>query len=137
MKISTLICSIVLMAALSSCSSRKDFLFSPVVPAAKGHVKIDKDRKQNYNIRILIENLSEAKRVTSHNSTYVVWMDTPTDTKRIGQIVNSKKNIITKTRIASLQAKSSTRPTRIFITAEDNANKQKPEANIVLSTENF
>ena len=125
-----------LIVTMTSCSSKKDFILSPVVPAAKGHVLIDKDKNENYSIRIQIMNLPEAVRVTSHNSTYVVWMETSDDTKKIGQIVSSK-GLLSKTPKASLETRTAFKPTKIFITAEKNGNLQHPESEVVISTERF
>jgi hypothetical protein len=127
----------ILSLSVLSCATKKDFLLSSVVPAARGYVKIDTDKNKNYNIKVVIENLAEVERLASKNSTYVVWMDTrDNDTKNLGQIKSSRK-VMSKRLKASLETKSAFKPSRIFITAEDDADVQYPVAQVVLSTEKF
>ena len=127
----------ILSLSVLSCATKKDFLLSSVVPAARGYVKIDNDKNKNYNIKVIIENLAEVERLASRNSSYVVWMETmDNETKNLGQIKSARK-AMSKRLKASLETKSSFKPSRIFITAEDNADIQYPVAQVVLSTEKF
>lgn len=128
--------TIILLSVLSY-ATKKDFLLSSMVPAARGYVKIDTDKNKNYNIKVVIENLAEVERLASRNSTYVVWMDTwDNDTKNLGQI-KSSRHVMSKRLKASLETKSAFKPSRIFITAENDADVQYPVAQVVLSTEKF
>lgn len=136
-QISVFISIVMLGFLLNSCATKKDFLLSSVVPAARGYVKIDRDKNKNYIINVVINNLAEAKRLASEDSKYVVWMDTKdNDTKNLGQI-KSSTGFLSKRLKASLQATTPYKPGRIFITAEDDADVQYPVAQVVLSTEKF
>jgi hypothetical protein len=122
---------------LSSCARKISFQNSSIVPAARGDVKVKKDNNNNYNIQISLSDLAEPKRLQPSRNTYVVWMETASNTtKNIGQI-NSSTGFLSGKLKASFETVSSTKPTKIFLTAEDDASIQYPGAQVVLSTENF
>lgn len=119
-----------------SCSRKIAFQTSSVVPAAEGTVKVKKDNNNNYHIEVEIINLAEPSRLQPVKKTYVVWMETDQDVaKNIGQ-VNSSTSFLSKRLKASFDAVSAIKPTRIFITAEDDGTVQYPGMQ-VLSTGNF
>lgn len=121
----------------SSCAKKIPFLNSSVVPAARGTVKIDRDKNHNYVIKLDITNLAEVSRLTPPKTAYVVWMDASKNmTKNIGQIESSTKTFSDKLE-ATFVSTSSAKPTKIYITAEDNANAQYPSSQIVLATKEF
>jgi hypothetical protein len=137
MKSKLLIANLLIILLLASCAIKKNFLLSPVVPAARGNVRIETDKNKNYTIKVRIYNLAEAERVTSHKSTYVVWMETADqEIRNIGQIKSTKK-FMSKAMVASLETKSAYKPVKIFLTAEDNSGSKTPDNQIVLSTERF
>jgi hypothetical protein len=108
-----------------------------VVPAARGSVKVKKDKNKNYSIDVSLYNLAEVKRLDPPKQTYVVWMETDGQrTKNIGQI-KSAQTMISKKLKASLQTVSSFKPVKIFVTAEDDADVQYPGTQIILSTDSF
>jgi len=121
--------------SLDSCSSKTAFLTSQVVPAARGSVKVKKDNNHNYVIQVHLQNLAEVKRLDPPKETYVVWMTDRETTKNIGQI-KSSSNFLSKNLKASFETVSSTKPLKIFITAEEDGNTQVPGLQI-LATNNF
>lgn len=113
------------------------FNASQVVPAAQGHVKVKQDGNNNYEIQVSLKHLADSKRLTPPKETYVVWIETESNSiKNIGQI-NSSSGLISSTMKASLKAVTSFRPTSVFITAEDNANIEHPGNTVVLRTDRF
>ena len=121
-----------LIASCSSCSHKIAFLTSSVVPAARGYITVNDDKNKNYVIKVELMYLAEAKRMTPPKNTYVVWMVSNNNaTQNIGQIKT------TSSLKASFESVSSTKPTKIFITAEDDATIQYPTTAVVLSTDNF
>lgn len=107
------------------------------MPAARGYVKVDRDDNENYVIQIDIVNLAEAKRLEPTRNTYVVWIETDEQMpKNIGQL-NSSSSTFSKTLKASFKSVSSSKPTKVFITAEDDENTQYPGTQVVLSTSAF
>ena len=121
----------------NSCAKKIMFLTSSVVPAAEGTVKITKDNNKNYHIKISLSNLAAPNRLQPSKSMYVVWMETNNNpTKNIGQI-NTSTGLFGGKLKSSFETVSSSKPTKIFLTAEDDAGVQNPGTQVVLSTESF
>jgi hypothetical protein len=121
---------IAMVAFSTSCSRKMVFSTSSVVPAAQGTVKVSKDRNKNYEIKISIKNLAGVERLQPQKQTYVVWLVTiEGDMKNIGQL-SSSKNLN-----ATLKTVSSSNPSKIFITAENDPGVQYPGEQVVLSTD--
>ena len=57
-------------------------------------------------------------------------------TKNVGQL-NSSRGIMSKQLKGSFKTVSSSRPIKIFITAEDDAGIQYPGAQVILTTDKF
>ena len=113
------------------------FLSSPVVPAARGYVKVKRDIDENYLIQVKISNLAEVNRLQPSRQAYVVWMITDHEiTVNIGKIISSTTFLSTKLK-ASLKKVSSSKPIKIFITAEDEAGAQSPNEQVILTTDRF
>ncbi|MDX1954045.1 MAG: hypothetical protein SFU20_00850 [Chitinophagaceae bacterium] len=125
----------VLMLTLYACNKQMAFSTSPIVPAARGNVKIKKDKNENYAIEINISGLAEVERLQGNKKSYVVWINTPNENaKNIGQITSSTKTF-SKRLSASFQSVSTSKPTRVFITAEEDGTVEYPGNMVVLSTE--
>jgi hypothetical protein len=110
---------------------------STIVPAARGCVKVTRDRNKNYVIKVQISNLAEPERLQPPKKTYVVWMVTAENSiHNIGQL-KSKIRFITRRLRASLESLTSIKPAKIFITAEDIPDIQVPVTLATLTTGNF
>ena len=128
---------VLILFYFSSCARKINFQSSSVVPAARGDVKVKKDNNNNYSIQISLSDLAEPKRLQPSKNTYVVWMETANNaTKNIGQI-NSSTGFLSGKLKASFETVSSTKPTKIFLTAEDDASIQYPGSQVILSTNDF
>jgi hypothetical protein len=129
--------SLVMLTTLYSCAKKISFQASSVVPAAQGSVKLTKDNNNNYGIKIYLANLAEPDRLQPSKSSYVVWMETDENaTKNIGQI-NTSTGFMSGKLKASFETVSAVKPTKIFITAEDDPGIQYPGMQVVLTTEPF
>lgn len=121
----------------AGCSKKAYFQQSSVVPAARGFVKVDKDHNQNYKIELQLSNLAEVERLADAKNTYVVWMVTDNqEVKNIGQI-NSGSGMFSNKLKASFSTSSSTRPTKIFITSENDGGIQTPGDLVIMTTDSF
>lgn len=138
MKIQSRFAGILLLCLLmTSCARKIMFENSSVVPAAEGSVKVKKDKNSNYALDVSVKNLAESKRLTPPRDTYIVWIETERDgTRNIGQL-NSSNGLFSSKLKASLKTVSSYKPTRLYITAEDNGTIQFPGSQLVLSTATF
>lgn len=129
------IVAVVIMFGFSSCATKAPFLSSSVVPAAEGSIKIKEDGNRNFVISVDISNLAESQRLTPPKSFYIVWMVTDNGiTKNIGQIISSSKSISNRLK-ASFETVSSFKPTKIFITAENETEIQYPNSEVILTTD--
>lgn len=131
----TLVLTILL--SFTSCGKNIAFQKSSTVPAAQGNVSIRKDSNKNYFIKIKISNLAEVSRLQPSNNFYVVWMETNESlVKNIGQIKSDTGFLSSKLK-ANFETVSSFKPSKIFITAEENADVKYPGMQLVLSTNRF
>ena len=129
--------AVMMLLFFSSCARKISFQTSAVVPAAKGNVKVTRDKNKNYKIKIALSDLAEPARLQPARNTYVVWMETSDNgTKNIGQI-NSSTGFLSSKLKADFETVSAFKPVKIFITAEDDASIQYPGMQLVLSTNNF
>jgi hypothetical protein len=129
--------AIMIVFLCNSCAVNYSFLTSSVVPAARGSVKVKRDNNKNWVIQIKISNLAEVTRLQPSKQTYVVWMVTDPDiTKNVGQL-KSSTSFLSKQLTGSFETVSSSKPTKIFITAENDPGTQYPDMQIILSTDRF
>ena len=125
--------ALVISQLISSCSKKIEFNNSSIVPAARGHVKVKKDKNDNYNIKLELSYLAEPTRLDPPKRFYVVWLssnanETPLN---IGQIVGTSKLHV------GFESVSASKPKRIFVTAEDDASVQYPSSYVVIETTRF
>jgi hypothetical protein len=131
------ILGLLIIFTVISCARKVTFLTSPIVPAARGYVKVKKDSNKNYLIKVELTDLAEVSRLQPSRNTYVVWMETDDQiTRNIGQIKSSSSLFSSKLK-ASFETVSSSKPTKIFISAEDEADSKYPGMQVVLSTDKF
>jgi hypothetical protein len=132
-----IVAAAIVLFFFSSCARKISFQTSSVVPAARGDVKVKKDNNNNYSIQVSLNNLAEPKRLEPSKSTYVVWMETSDNVaKNIGQI-NSSTGFLSNKLKASFETVSPTKPTKIFLTAEDDAGIQYPGTQVIMTTNDF
>jgi hypothetical protein len=118
----------------SSCAHKTTFLTSTVVPAAEGTINWKKDTNDNYVITIKMVNLAEVERLQPPKKAYVVWLENQEGRpKNLGQI-NSSHETFSKKLKATFETVSSFKPTKIFITAEDESDVNYPSSMIVLQS---
>lgn len=123
-----------IILSASSCAQKRMFSSSSVVPAATGSVKIKQDDNDNYKIDIEIVDLASADMLQPPRETYVVWMDSEENmTRNIGQL-KSSTSVFSNRLKASMETVTTTKPRRIFITAENDPNVRNPNSEVVLTT---
>ncbi len=130
-----IVISILFLSVLSvSCAKKMNFERSTVVPGADGNVAVKKDKNDNYNITVSTVNLPASKNLTPAKEVYVVWMeDEDKNVKKLGQI-KPTTGLLSKAYKGGLVAKSTSRPRKIFITAEDKGELEYPGDLMVLTT---
>ncbi len=129
--------AILMILLTSSCTRKTAFEVSTVVPAARGDVKVTKDKNKNYVIQIEVHNLAEVERLQPSRKAYVVWLVTDAgEARNIGQIKSSSSTLSSKLR-AKFESVSATKPTKIYLTAEDDATVLYSNNQAVLTTSYF
>ena len=129
--------TIISVASFASCSQKIAFQNSTVVPAAQGKVTIKKDSNKNYAIKIKISNLAEVQRLQPAKNVYVVWIETEENNiKNIGRIKSDSGFLSSKLK-ATFETVTSFKPTKVFITGEDNQDVSFPGYQMVLTTNKF
>ena len=76
-----------IMVSLDSYAKKITFLSSSVVPAARGYVKVTRDKNENYVIQVQVLDLAEVNRLQPSKHAYVVWI--LTDKEIINNLVKS------------------------------------------------
>lgn len=127
------ILSFVFAAVLvTACSKRVVFPDSQALPGADVELKIDRNKNNNYELEMELENLAQPNRLTPPRDTYVVWLVTERHgTINIGNLKPSNRNK------ASLTTVTPYKPIRVFITAEDKQEVISPSSQVVLNSEEF
>jgi hypothetical protein len=126
-----------MMFPITLSAQKNKFLISSVVPAAQGYAKVKRDNNKNYVIKVEITDLADVSRLQASKVSYVVWMETDQDkTENLGQL-NTSSGFLSKQNKASLETVSSYKPSKIYVTAEENTNAQHPDDRIIMSTDRF
>jgi len=129
--------ALLILFSLDTSAKKVTFLKSTVVPAARGYVKINRDKNLNYVININISNMAEVYRLEPSKLNYIVWMVTDEEIIMNMGKIKSTVGFLSKNLKATLETVTSLKPIKIFITAEDDASRQYPGTQVVLSTANF
>lgn len=126
-----------MLLLFSACATKVPFQYSAEAPAARGSAKVKKDGNSNYTISVEVVNLSEASRLVAPKTAYVVWMASGSNyAKNLGKI-ESSSSMLSQTLKASFETVSSEKPTKIFITSEEDGNATYPSSSVILTTNSF
>ncbi len=120
---------------MTSCARKIHFNTSSVVPAAEGTIKIEKDNNGNYSVNVTVLHLAEPDKLNPPKRLYLVWLATKDHgQKNLGQLTISS-GLFSKTLKGSLKTVTPYEPVSIYITAEEDAAKSYPGAQVVLTAE--
>ena len=126
-----------MVLAFGACARKTASLSESMLPESNGQVQIKRDANSNYVIHINLSDLENEKSLQPAKDGYVVWMvSNQRKTKNIGQIEGANTWLSKKSK-ASFEAVSAIKPTKIYITAENDMNIQKPGTQVVWSTKSF
>ena len=123
---------VTIVIGLTSCTRRIYFVTSSVVPAAKGSITVKNDKYNNYIVQMTKTNLAAIERLQPASNRYVVWFESDLGISRnVGKVVSS--DILN----VSFETVSSFKPTKVFITAEEDEQTLYPGSMVVLTTARF
>lgn len=117
---------------LPSCSNSIPFQGSDVVPAAEAKVAIDQDNNNNYKVDIDVENLAMPEKLHPPKKVYIAWYQSDDNSiNKLGRM------IVSGNLKASLETVVPRKPTKVFITAEQDPEVDYPGTDTILETRNF
>lgn len=125
---------LLMVLSFSACATRMNFAVSPVVPAAKGHVKVEKSKNGNYILTVETINLAPPERLSPKRSVYVVWMETKGNPVRNIGMIKSISSFFSNSLTGEMKASSTVKPTGVFITGEKDGDVSYPGKPMVLRT---
>jgi hypothetical protein len=129
--------ALLILFSFEASAKKVKFLTSALVPAARGYVKVNRDKNLNYFISINISNLAEVYRLEPSKLTYIVWLVTGDGiTMNMGKM-KSTAGFFSKKLKATFETVTSLKPVKIFITAEDDPSRQYPGKEVALTTGTF
>lgn len=115
-----------------SCATSVKFPVSEIAPAADGTAKIKKDKNNNYIIDVTLKYLADPDRLNPPRQYYVAWAETESNAPvNLGMLISDKNNK------ATLKSLTSSKPTQIFITAEDTGDTNWPGNQEIFRTGNL
>ena len=119
--------------SITSCAKKIMFQTSSVIPAARGQVALKKDKNNNYQVQMTLSYLAEPERLSPAKNTYVVWVVSEENEipVNLGQIIGTSKLKV------KFETITSSKPKKIFITAENDASTQYPGNMVVLQTDDL
>ena len=122
------------MFFFTSCSKKFVFSDSAIVPAAEGTIKLKKDNNDNYGVKLSVKNLAPADKLVESRNTYVLWANTKGNgIKNLGQLKNDS-GLFSKALKSELNTATPFKPESFFITAENKADINYPDGQVILKT---
>lgn len=119
----TLFCSVALAAKKYPLTANQ------AVPAALGHVDIDKDKNGNTTLKVSVEHLADPKNLSPSADVYIVWIQ-----ERGGTPENHGQLKVDKNLKADFDSVTSAKSFELFITGERDKNTKLPVGTEVLRT---
>ena len=126
-------------AATSTAATEPPAPPAPLPPAKeeKGEMVIKRDAAGNYVVQLNVKNLEAVQLMKPAKEGYVVWIVSDAmAAQNVGQIDGAKKWTEKKDN-AYFEATSAAKPTKIFITAENDLKAVTPGTQLVWSTKTF
>jgi hypothetical protein len=120
---------------LSSCAPKMIFGISTITPGAEGYAKVTTSKNGNYVLQVKVINLTEPQRLTPMKRVYSIWAETDMGSAKNLGMMKVSTGLFSKTYKGEFKTVCITKPTRVFITAEDNGDAQYPGPIVVLKTE--
>lgn len=129
-----MVAATIMMITLSSCATKAPFLHSTVVPAATGSVMIQKDKNNNFKVKVQLVNIAASDKLDPPRATYIVWMVTGDQPAKNMGLIKSSSPALSHSLKASFETVTPLKPHKIFITAEDDGNVATPGDQMILTT---
>ncbi len=134
----TLIFTYTSCARKTAAAAKTETPVETIAPENIGQVQVKRDANSNYVIQINLRELEALSAIEpTTKKAYIVWMDAYKQrTKNLGQI-NSNTGWLSDKSKASFEATTAFRPTKVFITEEEDATVKKPGLKVIWTTSKF
>src|SRR4051812_2097092 len=106
---------------LAEAAKKFPLTANSIVPAARGHVEVSKDRNGNIQVNLEVQFLANPQNLSPSASVYVVWLQEPD-----GIAVNHGQLKVDKKLNASFETITPFKSFAVFITGERDANSRTP-----------
>jgi hypothetical protein len=119
--------AVIMFCGIAKASKQFPMTASSVVPAARGHVDVDKDKNGNLQVNVHVEHLANPQNLTPAASSYVVWLQ-----DRDGGPENKGQMKVDKNLSGSFETTMSFKSFDLFVTGEKDFNARTPGGTEVL-----
>jgi len=113
--------ALLVFCGIAKASKQFPLTASSIVPAARGHVDVDKDKNGNLKVDVQVEHLANPQNLTPAASTYVVWLQ-----DRAGSIENKGQMKVDKSLSGRFEMTTSMKSFDLFVTGERDFNAKMP-----------
>jgi hypothetical protein len=115
------ILSLLMVCTVVEAGKKFPLTANPVVPAARGHVDVDKDKNGNVRMKLQVEFLANPENLTPPATVYVVWLQ-----ELGGMAVNHGQLKVNKKLKADFKAVTPFKSFDLFVTGERDSNASVP-----------
>lgn len=119
-------------SALPSCKTSASFKQSSYLPNAQGYAKAEATESGSYNVSVHVERIAGPEFLTPPKKVYVVWIESKRRGVRNGGVLQIDTN-----KLGTLTTTAPSKPSRVYITAEDRGDVFMQEGPIVLRSGSF
>jgi len=119
--------ALIMFCCIARAAKQFPMTASSVVPAARGHVDVDKDKNGNLQVKVQVEHLANPQNLTPAASSYVIWLQ-----DRAGGPENKGQLKVDKNLNGSFEMTTSLKSFDIFVTGEKDYNARTPAGTEVL-----
>ena len=121
--------ALILFCGITQAAKKFPLTASSSVPAARGHVDVEKDKNGNLQVNVHVEHLANPQNLTPAASSYVVWVQ-----DRTGSAENKGQMKVDKDLNGKFEMTTSTKSFDLFVTGEKDFNARTPAGTEVLRT---
>lgn len=127
----------IMIYSFTSSVTKVSFATTSVSPKARGYVKVTKEGSNEYAVSIHISDLTPVSGLQPFKKVYIVWMISDQYiTKNLGQLNNISSTSLSVKKTL-FQSVTSLKPSKIFITAENDIAIERPGVQVIMATYQF
>jgi hypothetical protein len=122
------ICSVLaLFCTIADAAKKFPMSATSIVPAARGEVKVDKDKNGNIRLNMKVEHLANPQNLTPPAAVYIVWLQ-----DKDGNPENQGELKVDKNLTAKFETVTPSKHFDLFVTGERDSGAKAPSGSEVL-----